>query len=156
MLVNSVPHTMRAITLNPREILYTEEPSDLETFRKILGIFDELRKGHRIKLPVYVIKLPEFGNRLAIFNGNKRTQAAEWRKIPILALEIQTQADFQEAQRQQPTYWHKIEDEDFLRFNGEYFCKDFDEMRKRGLLASAYCRAKIRIKEAVRRRYSLI
>jgi len=145
---------MKSLVLDPRKLLYTEDINNPVTLEGALDILKELKKGEKIRTPIYVMRFPDFGDNPVIFNGNRRTKAAEWYGIPIKTLEIQNQSDFQLAQIDQPTYWHKVEEENFLRFNGEYFYKDINALKNRGLMIPAYHRAKKRIKEAIRRLYS--
>ena len=145
---------MKNLVLDPRQALYTEDISDPETIEGAMNILNEIKNGGAIKTPVYVMRFSDFQDRYALFNGNRRTRAAELRGIPIRALEIQCQTDFQRAQEDQPTCWHRIEEDDFLKFNGEYFYKDIGELKQRGLLLSAYHRARKRIKDTIRRFYS--
>ncbi len=144
---------MRNLVLNPRQALYTEDLTDSETIAGALEISTELRNGGTIRTPVYVIKFPEFRNLFAIFNGNRRTRACEMNGLSVTALEIQSPQDFQLAQADQPANWHKLEEEDFLKFNGDYFYKDMASLKREGLLVPAYHRAKKRIKDAVKRFY---
>lgn len=144
---------MRSLILRPQETLYTEDPTNPVTIRGALELLRELRQGKPIIKPVYVVRFPDLENRVAIFNGNRRTKAAELYGIPLAGLEIQSQADFQRAQADQPANWHKVEEEDYLKFNGEYFYKDLAALKNQGLLIPAYQRAKKRIKEAVRQFY---
>lgn len=145
---------MKKLLLNPRQALYTEDVSDSRTISGALEIAKEIKHGGKIREPVYVMAFSEFPNRYALFNGNRRTKAAELRHIPLNALVIQDAHDFELAQRDQPTSWHRLEEEDFLRFNGDYFSKDFDMLRRVRLSGSPYQRARTRIKEAVQQFYS--
>lgn len=145
---------MKRLILNPRMALYTEDLTDSETIAGTRRLVDEISQGRAIKTPIYVIRFPEFKSRPAIFNGNRRTKAAELCGICIQALEIQTPGDFQLAQAQQPTTWHSLDEQEFLKFNGEYFYNDVVELRQRGLLCSAYHRARRRIRDTVKKFYS--
>ena len=145
---------MRSLILDPRQALYTKDLADPESVEGSREIYTELKNNGKIRIPVYVMRFSEFRGRYALFDGNRRTKAAELRRIPIRALEIECQKDFQVAQADQPTSWHRVDEEDFLKFNGEYFYKDIGELKQRGLLLSAYHRARKRIRDAVRKFYS--
>lgn len=144
---------MRNLILNPREVLYTEDLADSETIEGALAIAGELRKGRKIREPVQVMRFKEFDNRYVLFNGNRRTRAAEICGLQLKAMEIENQEDFQVIQRIQPTSWHVINREEILKFNGDYFCNNLDYLKQRGLFCSAYHRAKKRIKDAVKTFY---
>ncbi len=144
---------MKNLNLEPEQVLYTEDTCDPATIAGAFEIYCGLREGSQIKKPIYVIKFAEFPGRYTLLSGNRRTKAAEWCGIRVPALEIENQRDFQLAQMDQPTNWHRLEEEDFLRFGDGYFYKDVAVLRQRGLLMSAYHRARKRIREAVKRFY---
>jgi len=140
---------MKKLVLRAEQMLYTEDMANQEVVDGVRDLVDEIRNRIAIRNPVYVMRFSMFLGRYAIFQGNKRTRASELTNLPIKSLEIENARDFQRAQRDQPSIWHNIAEEEFMRHNGQYFFMDLKSLKQRGLLCSDYHRARRRICEAV-------